>query len=476
MEMRIGGRELQSASGRWIPVTNPANGEEIGRVPRGVKSDVDLAVDEAETAFDSWASRTIRERGMILAKGAALVRQRVDELSRLLTAEQGKPLGEAVDEVRGFANILEYFNGISGAMQGDLINLGRAGDAIVARKPIGVCGAIIPWNMPAIIMGWKIAPALLAGNTMVFKPSSITPLTNLSLAEILETAGLPPGVLNIVTGRGEDVGEVMVRHPAIRKISFTGDTDTGRVIRGLASDHLKELSLELGGSDPMVVWKDADIERAVAGAVRGRFYNTGQTCTAVKRLYVHQEIAGEFTKRLAKAVDGLRVGNGLFQGVDMGPLCGALPKERIVQLMDEVHSECQGDIISGGYSLSGPEYDRGYYYAPTIVREPSPDCVLLRKEVFGPVLPVISFPDLDSAIRHANDTNYGLGASIWTRDLSIVKEFFSSVQAGLVWVNRHLVVPPELPFGGVKESGIGRENGIDAFYSYTRTKSLYIGW
>ncbi|HOP66128.1 MAG TPA: aldehyde dehydrogenase family protein [Methanoregulaceae archaeon] len=476
MEMRIGGRELQSVSGRWIPVTNPANGEEIGRVPRGEKSDVDLAVDEAETAFDSWASRTIRERGMILEKGAAHVRQRVDELSRLLTAEQGKPLKEAVDEIRGFANILEYFNGISGAMQGDLINLGRAGDAIVSREPIGVCGAIIPWNMPAIIMGWKIAPALLAGNTMVFKPASATPLTNLSLAEILETAGLPPGVLNIVTGRGEDVGGEMVRHPAIRRISFTGDTDTGRVIRGLASDHLKELSLELGGSDPMVVWKDADIERAVAGAVRGRFYNAGQTCTAVKRLYVHQEIAGEFTERLAEAVDGLRVGNGLFQGVDMGPLCGALPKERIVQIMDEVHSGCQGDIISGGSSLSGPEYDRGYFFAPTIVREPSPDCVLLRKEVFGPVLPVTSFPDLDSAIRHANDTNFGLGASIWTRDLSIVKEFFSSVQAGLVWVNRHLVVPPELPFGGVKESGIGRENGIDAFYSYTRTKSLYIGW
>jgi succinate-semialdehyde dehydrogenase/glutarate-semialdehyde dehydrogenase len=476
MEMRIGGRELQSVSGRWIPVTNPANGEEIGRVPRGETSDVDLAVDEAETAFDSWASRTIRERGMILVKGAAHVRQRVDELSRLLTAEQGKPLKEAVDEIRGFANILEYFNGISGAMQGDLINLDRAGDAIVVRKPIGVCGAIIPWNMPAIIMGWKIAPALLAGNTMVFKPASVTPLTNLLLAEILETAGLPPGVLNIVTGRGEDVGEEMVRHPAIRRISFTGDTDTGRVIRGLASDHLKELSLELGGSDPMVVWKDADIERAVAGAVRGRFYNAGQTCTAVKRLYVHQEIAGEFTKRLAKAVEGLRVGNGLFQGVDMGPLCGSLPKERIVQLMDEVHSECQGDIISGGSSLTGPEYDRGYFFAPTIVREPSPDCVLLRTEVFGPVLPVISFPDLDSAIRHANDTNYGLGASIWTRDLSIVKEFFSSVQAGLVWVNRHQVVPPELPFGGVKESGIGRENGIDAFYSYTRTKSLYIGW
>lgn len=476
MEMRIGGRELQSVSGRWIPVTNPANGEEIGRVPRGEKSDVDLAVDEAETAFDSWASRTIRERGMILEKGAAHVRQRVDELSRLLTAEQGKPLKEAVDEIRGFANILEYFNGISGAMQGDLIYLGRAGDAIVSREPIGVCGAIIPWNMPAIIMGWKIAPALLAGNTMVFKPASATPLTNLSLAEILETAGLPPGVLNIVTGRGEDVGGEMVRHPAIRRISFTGDTDTGRVIRGLASDHLKELSLELGGSDPMVVWKDADIERAVAGAVRGRFYNAGQTCTAVKRLYVHQEIAGEFTERLAEVVDGLRVGNGLFQGVDMGPLCGALPKERIVQIMDEVHSGCQGDIISGGSSLSGPEYDRGYFFAPTIVREPSPDCVLLRKEVFGPVLPVTSFPDLDSAIRHANDTNFGLGASIWTRDLSIVKEFFSSVQAGLVWVNRHLVVPPELPFGGVKESGIGRENGIDAFYSYTRTKSLYIGW
>jgi len=476
MEMMIGGRETQSTSGRWIPVINPATGEEIDRVPQGDREDVDIAVMEAETAFDSWASHTVRERGMILLRGAALVRQNLDELSRLLTSEQGKPLKEATDEVRGFANILEFFNGISGATTGDHISLGKAGDAIVIREPLGVCGAIIPWNMPAMIMGWKIGPALLAGNTLVFKPASNTPLTNLSLAGILEAAGLPAGVLNVVTGRGEDVGEEMVRHRSIKKISFTGDAETGLVIRKLASDHLKELTLELGGSDPMIVWKDADLEKAVAGAVRGRFYNAGQTCSAVKRLYVHQDVEREFISRLTKAVVELHVGNGLDQSVDMGPLCGPLPKERIVQCMEEVRSECQGEIISGGRSLSGPEYDRGFFFAPTIVREPSPDCVLLRKEIFGPILPIMSFSDMDSAIYNANNTNFGLGASIWTSDLSVVKEFFSKAEAGLVWVNRHLIVPPELPFGGVKDSGIGRENGTDALYSYTKTKSLFIGW
>ena len=476
MEMRIGGRETQATSGRLIPVINPATGEVIDRVPQGGREDVDIAVIEAEAAFDSWAAHTVRERGMILTHGASLIRQHIDELSRLLTAEQGKPLKEAIDEVRGFANILEFFGGISAAMTGDFIRLGQAGDVIVTREPLGVCGAIIPWNMPAIIMGWKIGPALLAGNTMVFKPASETPLTNLSLAKILESAGLPAGVLNIVTGRGEDVGEEMVRHRAIKKISFTGDTETGLLIKKQACDHLKELSLELGGSDPMIVWKDADLEKAVAGALKGRFYNAGQTCTSVKRLFVHEDIERDFISRLTAAVDALRVGNGLSPGVDMGPLCGSLAKQRIMQCMEEVQSGCQGEIITGGYSPSGPEYDNGFFYTPTIVREPSPECVLLQKEIFGPILPVMRITDLDSAISHANDTNYGLGASIWTSDLSVIKEVFSRVNAGLVWVNRHLVVPPELPFGGVKESGLGRENGTDSFCSYTRTKSLFIGW
>ena len=291
MEMRIGGKEVSSPDDAWIEVKNPATGELIDRVPAGSAGDVAEAVDAAATAFTGWKKKGMRERGMILFHAAEKVREQHKDLARLLTLEQGKPLREAIDEVRGYANILEYYAGISAQPAGETVRLGAAGDALVVREPLGVCGAIIPWNMPVLIMGWKIGPALLAGNTLVLKPASTTPLTNLRLAAILDGAGLPPGVLNVVTGSGGEVGEALVKHPEVKKISFTGNCATGRRIRELASVQVKDLMLELGGSDPMIVMDDADIDKAVEGALRGRFYNAGQTCTAVKRLYVHEKIA-----------------------------------------------------------------------------------------------------------------------------------------------------------------------------------------
>ncbi|MDD1710017.1 MAG: aldehyde dehydrogenase family protein [Methanoregulaceae archaeon] len=476
MQMKIGGKEVSSADERWIPVINPATGEEIDQVPEGTLYEVDDAVSSAQTAFDNWAKRTVRERGMILYRAAGTVREQHQELARLLTTEQGKPLRDSVDEIRGFANILEFYAGISGAMPGDFISLGSLGDALVKREPLGVCGAIIPWNMPAIIMGWKVAPALLAGNTLVFKPSSSAPLTCLALTSLLERSGLPGGVLNVVTGRGEVVGEGIVRHPAVRKISFTGDRITGGRIQELARSQLKDLSLELGGSDPMIVWKDADVGKAVAGAIRGRFYNAGQTCTAVKRLYVHHDIAKEFIIRLKSKVDEIRVGNGIDPGTDMGPLSGRAQLDKVISFINTVERKGQGTILTGGTVLSGQAFKNGFFYAPTLVTDTVPECILLEQEVFGPVLPIVPVNDLETAIIKANSTPYGLGASVWTRDLSIVREVFSSVGAGIVWVNRHLTLPPEVPFGGVKESGLGRENGISAYNSYTRTKSLYMNW
>jgi succinate-semialdehyde dehydrogenase/glutarate-semialdehyde dehydrogenase len=476
MQMRIGGKEISSADERWIPVINPATGDEIDRVPEGTLYEVEDAVSSALASFDNWAKRTTRERGMILYRAAGMVRAQHQELARLLTSEQGKPLRDSVDEIRGYANILEFYAGISGAMQGDFISLGSSGDVLVKQEPLGVCGAIIPWNMPAIIMGWKVAPALLAGNTMVFKPSSATPLTCLSLAALIEQAGLPEGVLNVVTGTGEVIGEGMVRHPSIRKISFTGDRVTGDRIRELAGSHLKEISLELGGSDPMIVWKDADLGKAVAGAVRGRFYNAGQTCTAVKRLYVHHDIAKEFTARLKQKTEELKVGNGMDPSVDMGPLSGRAPLEKVISFVDTVERKGQGTILTGGCVLTGPGYKKGFFYAPTLVTDTVPECILLENEVFGPVLPIVPVPDLETAIAKANSTRYGLGASVWTHDLSVVRDVFSSVAAGVVWVNRHLTLPPEIPFGGVKESGIGRDNGVSAYHAYTRTKSLFLNW
>jgi acyl-CoA reductase-like NAD-dependent aldehyde dehydrogenase len=476
MEMRIGGKNVPSLDDAWIYVKNPATGELIDRVPAGSASDVTEAVDTAAAALPEWKKKSMRDRGIILFHAAEKVRERHKDLARLLTMEQGKPIREAIDEVRGYANILEYYAGISAQPAGETVRLGAAGDALVVREPLGVCGAIIPWNMPVLIMGWKTGPALLAGNTLILKPASTTPLTNLRLAGILDEAGLPPGVLNVVTGSGREAGEALVKHPAVKKISFTGNYATGTRIRELASAHLKDLTLELGGSDPMIVMDDASIDKAVAGVLRGRFYNAGQTCTAVKRLYVHDKIAGEFLQKLKSRIGALNVGNGLGPKTDIGPLNSAKQRERIVDMVDRTRERGEGTILTGGGVLHGKAYETGNFYHPTLVTDVDPDSCLLTEEVFGPVLPVMTFPDLDSAISLANRSRYGLGASVWTRNLHTAKRVFDEVRAGIIWVNRHLTVPPEVPFGGDLESGIGRENGYHAVDQYSRTKTLFLGW
>jgi len=476
MEMRIGGKEVSSPDDTWIEVKNPATGELVDRVPAGSDADVAEAVDAADAAFDGWRKKGMRERGMVLFHAAGMVREQHKDLARLLTMEQGKPLREAIDEVRGYANILEFYAGISAQPAGETVRLGASGDALVVREPIGVCGAIIPWNMPVLIMGWKTGPALLAGNTLVLKPASTTPLTNLRLAAILDSAGLPPGVLNVVTGSGSVAGEALVKHPEIKKVSFTGNCATGRRIRELASANLKDLTLELGGSDPMIVMDDADIDKAVDGALRGRFYNAGQTCTAVKRLYVHDTIAGEFVRKLRTRIEAINVGNGLGPKTDMGPLNSAKQRERIVQVVDGTRERGEGNILVGGGVVRGKAYETGYFYHPTLVTDVVPDSCLVTEELFGPVLPVMVIPDLETAITAANSSRYGLGASVWTKNMHTARRVFDEVNAGMIWVNRHLTVPPEVPFGGTLESGTGRENGYHAIDQYTRTRTLFLGW
>jgi succinate-semialdehyde dehydrogenase/glutarate-semialdehyde dehydrogenase len=457
-------------------VINPATGEIVDRVPAGTAEDVSCAVDAAEKAFEVWSKKTMRERGIVLFRAAEKVRELHKELARLLTMEQGKPLREATDEVRGYANILEFYAGISARPDGEAIRLGAAGDCMVVHEPVGICGAIIPWNMPVIIMGWKIGPALLAGNSVVLKPASATPLTNLKLAGILDASGLVPGALNIVTGSGGSVGAAIVKHPSIKKLSFTGDCTTGQAIRKMALAHPKDITLELGGSDPMIVMEDADIPKAVEGALRGRFYNAGQTCTAVKRIYLHEKIAEAFTVRLKNRIESIRVGNGLDPSTDMGPLNSNGQRQRIIDIIRCVQENGEGTVLSGGFQPVGPEHGKGFFYTPTLVSDVVPGSRLLCEEVFGPVLPVAVVQDLDAAITEANASRYGLGASVWTRDLATVRRVFDEVHAGVIWVNRHLTVPPEIPFGGIKDSGIGRENGYRALDSYTRTKTLFLGW
>lgn len=476
MFMRINGEEVPSASDEWQDVVNPATGEVIDNVPDGTPADVRAAVDSAESIFQTWSGKTMRERGVLLFRAATLVRNEHKTLARLLTLEQGKPLHEATDEVRGFCNVLEFYAGLSSQPAGDAVHLGNQGDCIVLQEPLGVCGAIIPWNMPVLIMGWKTAPALLAGNTMVLKPSSTAPLTILSISAILEKGGIPPGVLNITTGSGGSIGEAIITHPAVQKVSFTGSCATGCHIRYLAGSCNKDLVLELGGSDPMIVMNDTDVEKAVEGALRGRFYNAGQTCTSVKRLFVHQDIAESFIRQLKVRIESLHVGNGLDPTVEMGPLNNRQQYDSLSEIMTTVKENREGTILTGGSPLNAEGYNNGYFFQPTLVKDVAEDSSLLTGEIFGPVLPVIVFSDLGTAITQANRSPYGLGASVWTRDLATVKRVFKDVHAGIVWVNRHLTVPPEIPFGGTKESGNGRENGYRAVLGYTRTKTLLLGW
>ena len=472
--MLIAGERREASSGRSFELTNPATGEGIDRVPLGDADDLRAAVEVAARAAPEWGETLARDRGKVLARTAALVRERTSGLAEQLTREQGKPLREAVDEVRGAANVFEYYAGLASSFADTRIRLAGGIEAEVRYEPIGVTGAIIPWNMPALLFAWKVAPALLCGNAQIVKPASTAPLTPLALAACLQEAGLPPGVLNVVTGPGETVGEALVRDPAVRKISFTGSSATGKRVMALAADHVARVTLELGGSDPMIVCADADLESAVAGAVSGRYYNSGQVCTAVKRLFVQDTIADEFVRRLAASVNRLRVGNGLEAGTTMGPLNTMAARDRIGDLVDRVRDRDEGKVAVGGTVPGEPGSAAGAYYAPTVVTDVVPESALMTEEVFGPVLPVARFATLDEAIRRANDSKFGLGASVWTRDPTTIREASHRLQAGIVWVNLHLKVPPEVPFGGVKESGLGRENGVQALGAWSEEKTVLV--
>lgn len=474
MKMQIYGKQVEACGGECFDVKNPATGELLERVPGGTEDDVSLAVEAAVSAFEGWASTSPQQRGMVFYRASGLVRQRKEELAALLTQEQGKPLAEARNEIEGFAHVLEYYCGLAGSLRGDFIPVPGNGYAFTLKKPLGVCAAIIPWNMPALIMGWKIAPALISGNTFVLKPASSTPLTNLTLASVLNEAGLPAGVLNVVTGSGEIAGESLVRNSNVRKISFTGESKTGKRVAELAASGMKRVTLELGGSDPMLVCDDANLESAVSGAIRGRFYNCGQTCTAVKRLYVFESIAEEFIRRLEAGVKNLKVGNGLDKTTDMGPLNNRYQLEYIKGLVAEIEEKDEGRIITGGKVPSFKGSDKGYFFEPTLISDVSEDSRLLKEEVFGPLLPIVTVKDLDEAIEEANRSSYGLGASIWTKDLDRVRIGCEQLNAGTIWVNQHLKVAPEVPFGGIKESGFGRENGPEILSEYLDTRTVML--
>ncbi|NYT06417.1 MAG: aldehyde dehydrogenase [Methanomicrobiales archaeon] len=473
MQMLIGGAWTPAAQGEVIGVFNPATGELLDQVPLGRAEDVDAAAGAAAGAGPRWSAVPPRERGKRLYAAAQAIRERKEALALLLTREQGKPLAEARNEILGAANVLEYYASIAGTLAGTAAALPGYGHAAVVPQPLGVCAAIVPWNMPALILAWKLGPALLAGNTMVVKPSRSTPLVSLHIAGIVGDACGVPGAVNMVTGTGSGAGEALVAHPVVRHVSFTGQTDTGRRVAARASGDLKQVSLELGGSDPMIVCGDADIAAAVAGALHGRFYNCGQTCTAVKRLYVEAPVYDEFLRKLAAGARAIRVGNGIEPGVAMGPLHRAADRDRLCAMVAALQEDGLARVVAGG-GIPGGASPAGQFMEPTILAEPDPAAPVLTEEIFGPVLPVVRVEDLDEAIASANRSRYGLGASIWTRDLAAAARAAEQVRCGIFWVNQHLKIPPDVPFGGTGASGIGRENGMSAPQRYMETKTVLV--
>lgn len=451
-----------------MDVYNPARNEKIGEVKEFTGEEVASTIERLAAGFPGWSAMRPASRGMVLYRAAEIMRADTDRLSSILTAEQGKPRAEARNEILGAAAVFEFYASIAGTVGGSTAPKSDYGYAFTSKSPLGVCGAIIPWNMPALIMAWKVGPAVVTGNTIVVKPAETTPFTNTEMAKILYSAGLPEDALAVVTGGGETTGAAIVRNKDVRHLSFTGSVETGGKISRMVDAGRVRLTLELGGSDPMIVCGDADLDRAVAGAVAGRFYNCGQICTAVKRLFVADSVADGFTERLKAATEKLRVGDGAVEGTDIGPLNSSEGLHRIERMVED--STGSAKVITGARRPEG----RGNFYAPTLITDLEPDSRLLTEEVFGPVLPIVRFGDLDEAIEMANSTRFGLGASIWTNDMRNASKAVDGVKSGILWVNRHSRIPPEVPFGGVKGSGIGRENGQNALDGYLVEKTVII--
>ena len=472
--MFIEGSVVPHPSVERFRVINPATGEVVDTVPRGGAAEVDQAVRAAYKAFPAWRDLPAARRGELVANAAERVLHHIEPLAMLLTSEQGKPLREARLEIRRFVHTLEHYAGLSKNLRGGYVpNLDEGAYGMILKQPMGVVGAIVPWNFPTTLLGNKLGPALVAGNTVVAKPSETTPLTTLRIAQLMHEGGLPAGVFNVVTGPGSVAGTALIEHPLVRKIGFTGSTPVGRRVMALAAGDLKRVTLELGGSDPMIVCDDADLDGAASAASVGRFFNCGQACLAIKRLYVFDKVADAFIERLSAKVGRLKVGPGTLDGVTLGPMHTSAERATIEeQVGDAVGAGAK--VLRGARRPTGDLYDRGHFYEPTLLLEPSHSSRVATEEVFGPVLPIWRVGDLEDAITRANGSIFGLGSSIWTRDLDRASHAAQRLEAGYTWINSPQKIYDELPFGGVKQSGFGKEHGIEALDFYMETKSVVV--
>ena len=454
-------------------VLNPANGELLAQLPIDGAAQIDAAVARAQAAQKPWAQLSGAQRGRILQRAAQLLRERNEELAHLETLNTGKPIQEtrSVDVLSG-AECLEYYAGLAAGIAGEHLDLGAAAFGYTRREPLGVVAGIGAWNYPLQIACWKSAPALACGNAMIFKPAELTPLTALKLSEIYLAAGVPAGVFQVVQGLA-DTGRLLTRHPQIRKISLTGEVGTGKAVMADAASTLKQVTLELGGKSPLIVFQDARIENAVAGALLGNFYSAGEVCSNGTRVFVHKSVRGAFIERLCARTAALKVGDPLDPATQVGALISQEHMEKVLGFI--ARGRAQGArLLTGGARVTEGSLARGYFVAPTVFDGCRDDMDIVRQEIFGPVMSVLEFEDEDEVIARANATEFGLAAGVFTNDLTRAHRVIAQLQAGTCWINHYNVTPVELPFGGVKMSGLGRENGRAAIEHYTQLKSVYV--
>ena len=471
----IGGEWVQAHSSKTIPVVDPATGKTIGAVADADSVDVDKAVAAARSALESgpWAELKPSERQALIWRLSDLIDAHAEELAELESIDNGKTKAMAsIVDIPGTRDYFRYMAGWATKIEGATIDVssgppGTKINAFTRREPVGVVAQIIPWNFPLAMAAWKLGPALAAGCTCILKPAEQTPLTALRLGELIVEAGFPPGVVNILTGYGETTGAALVRHPGVDKVAFTGSIEVGKIVNKAATDTLKRVSLELGGKSPVIVLPDADVEVAAKGAAGAIFFNAGQVCAAGSRLYVHRKIFDKVVEGVGEAAKSIRLGPGLDPATQMGPLVSAEQQERVLKYIDSGRAE-GATVVTGGDRPDHP----GYFVKPTVLAATRNDIRVVQEEIFGPVLVAQRFDELDEIAALANSTSYGLSASIWSNNLQAVHRLIPKIKAGTVWVNCHGFVDPNMPFGGFKQSGIGRESGRGAIEMYTEVKSV----
>jgi acyl-CoA reductase-like NAD-dependent aldehyde dehydrogenase len=476
VRMVIGGEQVDAADGQTFDVVNPATGQVVATAPLGGREDVDRAVAAAQKAFEDrkgWANWAAGKRGRSLSKFAALIKQNSEELSQLETANVGKPITSSRGEVVGASLVFDYYAGAANKIFGQTIPVSKPGIDMTLREPIGVVGLIVPWNFPILMASWKVAPALAAGNTAILKPASYSPLTAIRLGELALEAGIPAGVLNVVTGPGGTAGASIAAHPGIGKVAFTGETTTGQEIMRLASANVKKISLELGGKSPNIVFADADLDRFAKESPYSVFDNCGQDCCARSRILVERSAHDRVVELFADATRNVKVGDPRDDATEVGTLVSEKQRERVKDYIEIGLSE-GASIVVGGAAPDDPALAGGAYLMPTVFDGVSNDMRIAREEIFGPVVSVIPFDTEEEALRLANATPYGLSGSVWSRDIGKALRTARGLQAGVISVNSNSSVHTEAPFGGYKMSGIGRELGMSALDLYTETKNVYI--